>query len=112
MTQPKTTDAMMDCPLRQELERCQGIFARYADLHACKNTEDGNAKAAVNLMHANRIAVLLSNTRPDPKPQIPEGYVLVPREPTEEMIESGWPLAGSECSAVYISMIEASDGEK
>lgn len=45
------------------LERARGQFAHYADLHACKGTPDGDAKAATNLALANEMAAALAAHR-------------------------------------------------
>lgn len=59
-----TIPELKPCPLRAELEKCQHIFAHYADLHSTKGTADGNQKAAINLQHANRITTLLREQPP------------------------------------------------
>jgi hypothetical protein len=44
---------------REAMFRAQLVFARYADLHACKGTPEGDAKAQANLEEANALAAAI-----------------------------------------------------
>ena len=56
---PSQAPVVDDLLTRLRLDR--DIFARYADLHFDKGTEDGNAKGLANLKHANEIVKVLAD---------------------------------------------------
>jgi hypothetical protein len=47
----------------EELENARIQFAYYAELHACKGTAEGDAKAKTNLDMANRMSTVLDELR-------------------------------------------------
>ena len=89
-----------------------------ADLH---NVRFGEASKEIGVMckavvapwpydpasHARGLVNFVSNwIAPQPQ-QIPYGYKLVPIEPTEEMIESGWMVGDVGMEGIYKAMLEA-----
>ena len=64
------------------------------------------------------ISAVCSRALPTPKDlaqvawdaRVPEGYIVVPREPTEKMLRHAYPHTTPR--AIYRSMVEAAEGEK
>lgn len=67
---------------------------RYAhDIEGMVTTDVPYRCLWVNI-HSIRAIIEQAKVEPQPTPQIPEGYVLVPIEPTEEMFEAGFQAGG------------------